>query len=226
MYRINPKIDESWKVILQGEFEKEYFYSLKEFLVEEQKNYTIYPKNKNIFNAYNITPLDKLKVVIIGQDPYHGANQAHGLSFSVEGDVKFPPSLKNIYKELVSDIGCSYPTTGNLTKWARQGVFLINTVLTVRAAEANSHQSKGWEHFTDATIRAISEHKEGVVFILWGRPAGLKEKLIDREKHLVLKAPHPSPLSAYRGFFGSKPFSTTNSYLSKHNKATIDWCLE
>ena len=225
MPKVNPKIDESWREALKEEFDKEYFIALKEFLLQEQKSHTIYPKNQNIFNAYNTTPLDKLKVVIIGQDPYHGPNQAHGLSFSVEGDVPFPPSLKNIYNELVSDIGCTYPTSGNLTKWAKQGVFLINAVLTVRASEANSHQNRGWENFTDATIKAISEKKEGVVFILWGRPAGLKEKLIDTTKHLVLKAPHPSPLSAYRGFFGSKPFSSANTYLKERGVEPIDWCL-
>ncbi len=166
-----------------------------------------------------------VKVVILGQDPYHGVGQAHGLSFSVQDGIVFPPSLKNIFKELVDDIGCDYPTSGNLTKWAEQGVLLLNTVLTVRAGEANSHREKGWEYFTDATIRAISENLENVVFILWGRPAQMKEKLIDTSKHFILKAPHPSPLSSYRGFFGSKPFSKTNEYLLEHGKTPIDWCL-
>ena len=223
--QLNPKIDPSWKEVLAEEFAKPYMVELKKFLIEEKKHYTIYPAGKNIFNAYNTTPFDKVKVVIIGQDPYHGVNQAHGLCFSVLNGVPFPPSLQNIYKELVDDIGCNYPTTSELTPWAKQGVFLINAVLTVRAGEANSHRDKGWEHFTDATIQKISDLKENVVFILWGRPAQQKEKLIDTSKHFIIKAPHPSPLSAYRGFFGSKPFSKTNKYLLKTNQTPIQWCL-
>jgi len=222
---VDPHIDESWKKILAAEFEKEYFSNLKSFLLQEQKLHTTFPKNKDIFNAYNLTPFDAVKVVILGQDPYHGENQAHGLAFSVLDGCKYPPSLVNIFKELHTDIGCEYPKTGELYKWAKQGVFLINAVLSVRKGEPASHKAKGWEHFTDATIKAISEHKEGVVFILWGRPAQQKAKLIDETKHLVLKAPHPSPLSAYRGFFGSRPFSQTNEYLLKHAKTAIDWCL-
>ena len=225
MPKVNPKIPESWKNVLQEQFNQEYFYQLKLFLEDEQKNFTIYPKNKNIFNAYNATEFENVKVVILGQDPYHGENQAHGLSFSVQDGVPFPPSLKNIFQELVSDIGCSYPTSGNLQSWADQGVVLLNAVLSVRASQANSHQGKGWELFTDATIKVISEDLDNVVFILWGRPAQAKEKLIDASKHLILKAPHPSPLSAYRGFFGSKPFSQANSYLQSHNKEPIQWCL-
>jgi uracil-DNA glycosylase len=222
---INPQIDPSWKKVLDAEFKKEYFFHLKDFLLQEQKHHTTFPKNKNIFNAYNTTPFDNVKVVIIGQDPYHGENQAHGLAFSVLDGCKYPPSLVNIFKELVADIGCQYPKTGELYKWAKEGVFLINAVLTVRAHEAASHRQQGWEHFTDATIRAISEKKEGVVFILWGKPAQAKQKLIDTKKHLILKAPHPSPLSAYRGFFGSKPFSQTNDYLISQGKKPIEWCL-
>jgi uracil-DNA glycosylase len=222
---INPKIDSSWKEILKDEFHKEYMFELKKFLLEEKKRYTIYPSGKNIFNAYNITPFDKVKVVILGQDPYHGPNQAHGLAFSVLEGVAYPPSLQNIFKELVDDIGCDYPKTSDLTPWAKQGVFLINAVLSVRASQPNSHKDKGWEKFTDATIKQISQKKENVVFILWGRPAQQKEKLIDTSKHFVLKAPHPSPLSAYRGFFGSKPFSKTNSYLLSKGISPINWCL-
>lgn len=225
MTTVNPKIDPSWKKILYREFQKEYFFTLKQFLIDEKVHYKIFPKNKNIFNAYNTTPFDDLKVVILGQDPYHGDNQSHGLAFSVEEGVKFPPSLTNIFKELADDVGCSVPRTGELTKWAQQGVFLLNTVLTVRAHNAASHKNKGWEYFTDATIKAISDYKENVVFILWGKPAQTKEKLIDTTKHLVLKAPHPSPLSSYRGFFGSKPFSQTNAYLKQHGIDLIQWCL-
>ncbi|NPA66585.1 MAG: uracil-DNA glycosylase [Epsilonproteobacteria bacterium] len=223
--QLNPKIDPSWKAVLAEEFAKPYMLELKQFLLEEKKHYTIYPAGKNIFNAYNTTPFEKVKVVIVGQDPYHGPNQAHGLCFSVLNGVPFPPSLQNIYKELVDDMGCSYPTTSELTPWAEQGVFLINAVLTVRAGEANSHRDKGWERFTDATIQKISQLKEHVVFILWGRPAQQKEKLIDSSKHHIIKAPHPSPLSAYRGFFGSKPFSKTNAYLQSTGQTPIEWCL-
>ncbi len=223
--QIEPKIDPSWKEVLAKEFAKPYMMELKRFLLEEKKRYRIFPPSQKIFNAYDTTPFDKVKVVILGQDPYHGLNQAHGLAFSVLDGTPFPPSLQNIFKELVSDIGCEYPKTSNLTPWAKQGVFLINAVLTVREAQAASHKDKGWERFTDATIEAISQKKEGVVFILWGRPAQAKEKLIDTSKHLVIKSPHPSPLSAYRGFFGSKPFSKANDYLLKIGKEPIRWCL-
>ncbi|WP_373072947.1 uracil-DNA glycosylase [Sulfurimonas sp.] len=222
---VNPKIPQSWINVLHNEFDKEYFYNLKLFLKDEQSKYTIYPKNSNIFNAYNSTEFSEVKVVILGQDPYHGPKQAHGLSFSVQDGVALPPSLKNIFSELVDDLGCSYPTSGNLQSWANQGVVLLNAVLSVRASQANSHQGMGWEYFTDATIKAINDNLENVVFILWGRPAQMKEKLIDANKHLILKAPHPSPLSSYRGFFGSKPFSQSNNYLLAHNKSPIEWCL-
>ncbi|SFV64345.1 Uracil-DNA glycosylase, family 1 [hydrothermal vent metagenome] len=225
MQSVNPSIPESWKNVLRNEFTKEYFVNLKQFLLDEKSKYTIYPKNRDIFHAYNSMDFHDVKVVILGQDPYHGAGQAHGLSFSVQDGILFPPSLKNIFTELVNDVGCSYPSSGNLSSWAKQGVLLLNAVLTVRANEANSHRGMGWENFTDATIKAISDQLEHVVFILWGRPAQLKERLIDSSKHLILKAPHPSPLSSYRGFFGSKPFSKTNEYLIEHGKTPIEWCL-
>jgi len=225
MNKVNPQIKESWKKVLEDEFSKQYFYDLKLFLQEEKKRYIVYPKGKDIFNAYNSMEFEDVKVVILGQDPYHGVNQAHGLSFSVQDGVAFPPSLKNIFTELVDDIGCSYPLSGNLSSWASQGVLLINAVLSVRASEANSHKAKGWENFTDATIKIISQKLENVVFILWGRPAQEKERLIDKTKHCILKAPHPSPLSAYRGFFGSKPFSQTNAFLQEKGRNSIQWCL-
>ena len=222
---IEPKIEESWKKILFDEFQKPYFEALKTFLVEEKKHYTIYPSGANIFAAFNHTPFERVKVVILGQDPYHGVGQAHGLSFSVQEGVPHPPSLQNIFKELKDDIGCNIPKNGTLTSWADQGVFLINAVLTVRASEANSHKGRGWETFTDTVIRTLSDEKEHVVFILWGAPAGAKASLIDSKKHLILKAPHPSPLSSYRGFFGSKPFSKSNAYLIEHGKTPIKWAL-
>ena len=222
---VNPKIEESWKMVLKEEFEKPYFETLKTFLVEEKKQHTVYPSGANIFSAFDNTPFDNVKVVILGQDPYHGAGQAHGLSFSVQDGVPYPPSLQNIFKELKDDLGCNTPKSGNLTAWAKQGVFLLNTVLTVRASEANSHRNQGWENFTDAVIRLLNSQKEHLVFILWGSPAGAKASLIDGKKHLILRAPHPSPLSSYRGFFGSRPFSKSNEYLLKHGKTPIQWAL-
>jgi len=222
---INPKLPNDWLELLKDEFQKEYFFNLKSFLLEEKNHYTILPKSKNIFNAFNITPFAKIKVVILGQDPYHGLNQAHGLSFSVQGDIRNPPSLQNIYKELVDDIGCSMPASGDLTSWAEQGVFLLNAVLTVRENEANSHRKQGWENFTDAVIKKISDESLHVVFILWGRPAQMKKSLIDGTKHLIVQSPHPSPLSSFRGFFGSKPFSRSNEFLKSKNIEAIDWCL-
>jgi len=221
----HPIIHESWKVPLANEFNNGYMEALKSFLVEEKKNYTIFPQSKNIFNAFNASPFDSVKVVILGQDPYHGAGQAHGLSFSVQAGVASPPSLQNIFKELVDDIGCPFPKSGDLSHWAYQGVLLLNTLLTVRQGEPFSHKDRGWERFTDQVIRTLSEQREHVVFILWGAPAGKKSILIDETKHLILKAPHPSPLSSYRGFFGSKPFSKTNTYLAEHGIAPIDWCI-
>lgn len=222
---IDPKIEQSWKEELFDEFQKPYFANLKNFLLNEKKTYQVYPKGSEIFNAFSITPFDKVKVVILGQDPYHGINQAHGLAFSVNDRIAHPPSLQNIFKELKDDVGCAIPKSGNLTKWANEGVFLLNTSLTVRANEANSHKNQGWEIFTDSVIKLLNEKKQNLVFILWGATAGTKEKLINSAKHLILKSPHPSPLSSYRGFFGSKPFSKTNDYLVNNNIAPVDWCL-
>lgn len=222
---IDLKIESSWREVLLDEFQKPYFNSLKEFLVEEKQKYTLYPHSSNIFAAFESTPFESVKVVILGQDPYHGANQAHGLAFSVNDGVPPPPSLQNIFKELCDDIGCDKPKGGNLMSWAKEGVFLLNTVLSVRASEANSHKNRGWEVFTDTVIRLLSEKKENLVFILWGAPAGAKASLIDEKKHLILKAPHPSPLSSYRGFFGSKPFSKTDEYLISKGLKPVEWCI-
>jgi uracil-DNA glycosylase len=221
----NSSIHESWREVLKAEFAHPYMEELKAFLVEEKKNYTIFPHGSNIFNAFNSTPFESVKVVILGQDPYHGAGQAHGLSFSVQQGIPLPPSLQNIFKELVSDIGCEYPKSGDLSHWAREGVLLLNTLLTVRSGEPFSHKDRGWERFTDQVIRTLSAQREHIVFILWGAPAGKKAALIDESKHLILKAAHPSPLSSYRGFFGSKPFSQTNDYLKSMQIVPIEWTL-
>lgn len=223
---INLQIDDSWNEHLLSEFKQPYFLKLISFLDFEFKTQSIYPPEHKIFNAFNLTPFHKLKVVILGQDPYHGEGQAHGLAFSVQDGVALPPSLRNIFQEYSSDLGYEIPINGNLTSWAKEGVFLLNTVLTVRANEAHSHKGMGWEVFTDSVIRLISEKKENVVFILWGNPAQQKAKFIDESKHLILKAPHPSPLSSYRGFFGSKPFSRTNSYLRENGITEIEWKLD
>jgi uracil-DNA glycosylase len=220
---MNVQIEPSWKEAIGAEFEKTYFKQLVTFIRDEYNNQIVYPPGKMLFNAFNYCPFNEVKAVIIGQDPYHGQGQAHGLSFSVQDGVPLPPSLENIYKELVSDLEIPMPTSGNLTHWAKQGVLLLNTVLSVREKEPQSHQNKGWEFFTDAVIRAISEKDEPVVFILWGSPAQKKEAIIDSGKHFILKAVHPSPLSAYRGFFGSKPFSQTNAFLEKQGKTPISW---
>lgn len=222
---VNPIIHESWKEALSAEFTHPYMEELKAFLVEEKKKHTIFPHGSNIFNAFNSTPFDAVKAVILGQDPYHGAGQAHGLSFSVQSGVPLPPSLQNIFKELVDDTGSPFPKSGDLSPWAAQGVLLLNTLLTVRSGEPFSHKEKGWERFTDQVIRTLSDRREHIVFILWGAPAGKKAALIDERKHLILKAPHPSPLSSYRGFFGSKPFSRTNAYLERCGITPIDWKL-
>ena len=222
---VRPKIEASWRRELQSEFEAPYFEDLKAFLLAEKQRYRIYPKGSDIFAAYNLTPFERVKVVILGQDPYHGPGQAHGLAFSVRRGIAHPPSLQNIFKELHDDLGCDVPIDGTLEKWAQQGVFLLNTVLTVRAGSAHSHKEQGWERFTDATIKALSERREHLVFILWGRPAQQKASLIDTTRHLIIASPHPSPLSAYRGFFGSRPFSRTNAYLKSHGIPEIDWCL-
>lgn len=218
-----PDIEESWKLALQDEFDSASFHSLKKFLQEEIKTETIFPPGRLIFSAFNLTPLTAVRVVILGQDPYHGRGQAHGLAFSVPDGIKIPPSLQNIYKELNSDLGIPIPQTGNLEKWARQGVLLLNATLTVRASQAGSHQNHGWEPFTDQVIRTISELRAGVVFLLWGKFAQEKESLIDTSKHFVLKAPHPSPFSVHRGFFGCRHFSKTNEILRNNGMGEIDW---
>lgn len=223
---INPQIEESWKNVLNDEFQKEYFIKLKEFLVEEKKKYTLYPPGSQIFAAFNHTPFNSVKVVILGQDPYHGPGQAHGLCFSVPKGIPAPPSLQNIFKELNNDLGLPIPNHGNLEKWTKQGVLLLNATLTVRANQAGSHQNKGWETFTDAAIKVLSDHHEGLVFILWGNYAQAKTRIIDTNKHFVLTAPHPSPLSASRGFFGCKHFSKTNRLLTSIGKDPIDWALD
>jgi len=223
--QIDPKIEPSWKAVLASEFQQPYFNSLKAFLISEKTAYRIYPKGSDIFAAYNLTPFEHVKVVILGQDPYHGPNQAHGLAFSVQRGIAHPPSLQNIFKELKDDIGCDVPEHGTLEAWAAQGVFLLNTVLTVRAGAAHSHKEQGWERFTDATIKALSDQREHLVFILWGRPAQMKASLIDASRHHIITSPHPSPLSAYRGFFGSRPFSRSNAYLQSVGLPPVDWCL-
>lgn len=217
------KIEPSWQEALQEEFNKSYFKDLTETVKQAYLNEVIYPHPKNIFNAFTFCSFDKVKVVVLGQDPYHGTGQAHGLSFSVPDGIKIPPSLQNIYKEMKNDIGKEIPTSGNLEHWAKQGVLLLNATLTVKANLAGSHQDIGWETFTDTIIKTISDKKEHVVFILWGKYAQAKANLINQNKHLILTAPHPSPFSAYTGFFGSKPFSKTNEYLEKHGLNKIKW---
>ena len=219
-------IDNDWLDALGGEFRKPYYKTLYQFVKEEYNTRQRLPPADDIFNAFHFTPLSRVKVVILGQDPYHEEGQAHGLCFSVKPGVEIPPSLVNIYKELQDDLGCYIPDNGYLTTWADQGVLLLNTVLTVRAHVANSHQKKGWEEFTDAAIRALNKQNRPIVFILWGKPAQMKAEMLDNPNHLILKAPHPSPLSAYRGFFGSKPFSKTNRFLTEHGIAPIDWQIE
>ncbi len=219
-------IGNDWDEILKEEFEKDYYLELRQFLIREYRSKTIYPDMYDIFNALKYTSFEDTKVVILGQDPYHGPNQAHGLSFSVNKGVRIPPSLRNIYKELSTDLGCYVPNNGYLKKWADQGVLLLNTSFTVAAGQANSHRGKGWEILTDRIIEILSEKKENIVFILWGNNAISKEKLIDRNKHLILKSVHPSPLSASRGFFGTRPFSKTNAYLESNGKEPIDWQIE
>lgn len=220
---MDVKIEESWRNSLNDIFEKEFFKQLVPFVKKEYQTHQVFPPGKEIFNAFTHCPLDEVKVVILGQDPYHGPGQAHGLSFSVKPGVPFPPSLLNILKEIKADIGTAMPANGDLTRWAEQGVFLLNATLTVRANQAGSHQNQGWEQFTDEVIRAISAKRENVVFLLWGAYAQRKAELIDAKKHLVLKAPHPSPLSAHRGFLGCRHFSKANEYLVEKGKAPIVW---
>ncbi len=217
------KIDESWKEVLKEEFEKDYFVNLTSFVRQEYKDKTIYPKASNIFNAFNLCPFDKIKVVILGQDPYHEPNQAHGLCFSVLDPTPAPPSLKNIFKEINLDLGIEILPKGDLSRWASQGVLLLNVTLTVEAHKAGSHQGKGWEEFTDRVIFNLANRKSGLVFLLWGSYAQKKGEFIDQTKHLVLKSVHPSPLSAHRGFFGNHHFSQANNYLIAQGKLPIDW---
>lgn len=223
MSNINPNIEESWKNLLWDEFQKDYFSELKTFLIEEREKYTVYPPGSKIFNAFSHTPFNKVKVVILGQDPYHGKGQAHGLCFSVPEGIPPPPSLVNIFKEVHEDTGFPVPGNGNLERWADQGVFLLNATLTVRAGQAGSHQNRGWEIFTDAVIKSLSDQQEHLVFLLWGKYAQAKESLIDSSKHLILKAAHPSPFSAYNGFFGCRHFSMANNYLETHGFEPIRW---
>ena len=220
---MNVQIEGTWKEVLAPEFEKDYFTRLTDFVRQEYQTTTVYPPGKLIFNAFNLCPYNKVKVVNIGQDPYHGTGQAHGLCFSVNDGVPFPPSLQNIFKEIHDDLGTPIPATGNLTRWAEQGVLMLNATLTVRAHQAGSHQRKGWEEFTDAAIRALAEKREHLVFILWGSYAQKKGAFIDRNKHLVLTSVHPSPLSAYNGFFGNRHFSRANEYLIQHGETPIVW---
>jgi len=219
-------ITNDWETPLKPEFAKPYYRKLYDTIDEEYKTRTIYPPAEDIFNAFMYTPLSKVKVVILGQDPYHEPGQAHGLSFSVKHGVSIPPSLVNIYKELQDDLGCYIPNNGYLKKWADQGVLLLNTVLTVRAHEANSHKGLGWEEFTDAAIRVLNQVDHPIVFILWGRPAQMKQSMLDNPNHLIIKSPHPSPLSAYRGFFGSRPFSRANAFLEEHGVEPVDWQID
>ena len=219
-------IANDWLAPMSGEFKKPYYRKLYETVKSEYETKEVYPAPDDIFNAFHLTPLKNVKVVILGQDPYHNHGQAHGLCFSVQKGVEIPPSLVNIYKELHDDLGCTIPSHGCLTKWAEQGVLMLNTVLTVRAHQANSHRGIGWEEFTDAAILALNSQDRPIVFILWGAPAQRKKRMLTNPKHLILEAPHPSPLAAYRGFFGSKPFSQTNAFLEKNGIEPIDWQIE
>lgn len=224
--KANPELEKSWLNELKNEFEKPYMENLKAFLLEDKKLHQIFPPSQDIFNAFNRTPFDRVRVVILGQDPYHGKGQAHGLSFSVPKGVKPPPSLVNIFKEIHADLGIEPSKNGDLSKWAEQGVFLLNATLSVRENQAGSHQNKGWEIFTDEVIKTLSSKKTKLVFLLWGKYAQAKAELIDDKKHLVLKAPHPSPFSAHTGFLGCKHFSMVNQYLSTNGVTPIDWRIE
>lgn len=221
-----PQITNDWSEYMDLEYKKPYYKELYYKIIEEYQNYQVFPPQDDIFNAFHFTPLHEVKVVILGQDPYHNVGQAHGLSFSVKPGVQTPPSLVNIYQELKEDMGCYIPNNGYLVKWAKQGVLMLNTVLTVRAHQANSHRGIGWENFTDAAIRALNEQDRPIVFLLWGRPAQMKKKMLNNPKHFILEAPHPSPLSAYRGFFGCGHFSKTNAFLKASGLEPIDWQIE
>ena len=220
------KIEESWKKILAEEFEKPYFAELVGFVKAAYRSGVVYPPPGKIFNAFNRTPFDKVKVVILGQDPYHNVGQAHGLSFSVREGIEIPPSLENIYQELHEELGCYIPDNGYLVKWDEQGVLMLTAVLTVRAHRAHSHAGKGWEHFTDAAIKAVNDQDRPVVFLLWGRDARNKKAMLNNPNHLILEAPHPSPLSAYRGFFGCGHFKAANEFLAAHGETPVDWQIE
>jgi uracil-DNA glycosylase len=222
---MQPQLSPSWQPLLADEFAKPYFQQLQEFLAAERRDHTVYPPEPEVFSAFQLTPYEAVNVLVLGQDPYHDDNQAHGLAFSVRPGIKPPPSLKNIFKELRDDLGCRVPNNGYLVPWAQQGVMLLNAVLTVRAHEPNSHKNKGWETFTDTVIRAVNARQEHVVFVLWGSYAQKKRALIDTTRHTIVEGVHPSPLSAKRGFFGSKPFSTINAALREHGKPEIDWQL-
>jgi len=226
MEQLNPVLEESWKRVLSDEFGKPYMAELKSFLLEEKRRYRIFPPGSLIFNSFNQTPFDQVKVVILGQDPYHGYGEAHGLCFSVPDGVTKPPSLLNIFKEIENDLGIPIPRSGNLTNWAKQGVLLLNATLTVRENQAGSHQNKGWEIFTNEAIKQLSSNKQGLIFVLWGKFAEAKVQMIDRSKHFILTAPHPSPFSANRGFFGCRHFSRTNELLRQMDKPEINWRLE
>ena len=219
-------ITNDWLKAVEGEFRKPYYRQLYNFVREEYARTVVYPPADDIFNALHFTPLHEVKVLILGQDPYHGPRQAHGMAFSVQPGVEVPPSLQNIYKELQTDLGCFIPNNGYLEKWAREGVLLLNTVLTVRAHQANSHRGIGWEEFTDAAIRVLDQQDRPMVFMLWGRPAQMKKAMLHNPKHLILEAPHPSPLSAYRGFFGCRHFSQANAFLEEHGLQPVDWQIE
>ena len=221
-----PPITNDWLIPLKPEFTKAYYRKLHQVIQEEYRSHKIFPPADDVFNAFHLTNFNDVKVVILGQDPYHNDGQAHGLCFSVKPEVEIPPSLVNIYKELKDDCGCSIPDNGYLVKWAKQGVLMLNTVLTVRAHQANSHRGFGWEQFTDAVIQLLNSQDRPIVFILWGAPAQKKKLMLDNPNHLILEAPHPSPLSAYRGFFGSKPFSKTNLFLEQNGILPIDWQIE
>lgn len=223
--KVSPKIGQGWSTVLKEEFEAPYFSELKDFLLKEKKEHTVYPPGDRIFAAFDHTPFSEVRVVILGQDPYHGPGQANGLSFSVHDGVAHPPSLVNILKEVGADLGISYPDSGDLSKWADQGVLLLNATLTVRKGEAGSHRGQGWERFTDAVVRRLSEEKSGLVFLLWGRQAQKKGEQVDPFEHHVLEAPHPSPFSAHKGFFGCRHFSKTNEILREQGQAPIDWDL-
>lgn len=220
----NKLFDNDWDEVLTDEFEKPYYSKLQEFLEKEYAEETIYPQMDDMWTAFKLTPLGEVKVVILGQDPYHGPGQAQGLSFSVKPGVKIPPSLRNMFKELASDIDCPLPESGTLTGWAEQGVLMLNTVLTVRQGQAHSHRKQGWETFTDEVIRRLSDREKPIVFVLWGRPAQEKKKLIDTSRHAIIESVHPSPLSASRGFIGSRPYSKTNQLLESWDETPIDWC--